>query len=116
MNRDVLTRLLKRRGWTVLSAVDGRKGIEDAVTHQPDLILMDMSLPEIDGWTAAAALKSDPRTTSIPIVALTAHAMVGDRERALAAGCDEFETKPVEMARLVAKMNSLTGPRCADGG
>ena len=116
MNRDVLTRLLVRRGWKVLAAIDGRKGIEDAIAHRPDLILMDMSLPEIDGWTAAATLKRDARTARIPIVALRAHAMGGDRERSLEAGCDEFETKPVELARLLAKMNALSGPRCGNGG
>jgi two-component system, cell cycle response regulator DivK len=107
MNRDVLTRLLARRRWDVLVAVDGRQGIQAALRHTPDLILMDLSLPEIDGWTATRILKQDPRTAQIPVIALTAHAMTGDKEKALAAGCDEFETKPVELKRLLAKMEAL---------
>lgn len=109
MNRDMLSRRLARRGWEITTAVDGRRGIELAVETRPDLILLDMSLPEIDGWEAAGILKSGERTRAIPIIALTAHAMAGDRERALAAGCDEFETKPLEIDRLLAKMEAFAG-------
>jgi CheY-like chemotaxis protein len=108
MNRDLLTRRLTRRGWVVLTASDGRQAIEQATASMPDLILMDLNLPDIDGWTVTGRLKKDPRTARIPVLALTAHAMVGDREKALAAGCDDFETKPVEMDRLIAKMQALT--------
>jgi CheY-like chemotaxis protein len=99
MNRDMLMRRLARHGYEVLAASDGIQGIEAARSGQPDLILMDMSLPEIDGWTATRQLKSDPLTRGTPVVALTAHAMPGDRAKALAAGCDAFETKPVDLAR-----------------
>lgn len=109
MNRDMLSRRLARRGWEITTAVDGRRGIELAGETRPDLILLDMSLPEIDGWEAAGILKSGERTRAIPIIALTAHAMAGDRERALAAGCDEFETKPLEIDRLLAKMEAFAG-------
>jgi CheY-like chemotaxis protein len=108
-NRDMLTRRLKRSGWEVLVAVDGREGIEVASAEAVDIILMDMSLPELDGWQATALLKSNQQTQKIPVIALTAHAMSGDREKALAAGCDEFETKPVEYSRLLAKMGILLG-------
>ena len=107
MNRDMLSRRLKRRGYDVVIAVDGREGIERAASESPDLILLDMSLPEVDGWEAAKRLKADPGTHSIPIIALTAHAMAGDREKALAAGCDEYDTKPVELSRLLGKIQSL---------
>jgi CheY-like chemotaxis protein len=113
MNRDMLSRRLARRGWEIATAEDGRRGVELAAEIRPDVILLDMSLPEIDGWEAAGILKSGERTRAIPIIALTAHAMAGDRERALAAGCDEFETKPLEINRLLAKMEALTG---ADNG
>jgi two-component system, cell cycle response regulator DivK len=106
-NRDMLTRLLQRRGFEVVSAVDGLQGIAMAESEAPDTILMDMSLPELDGWEATRRLKSAPDTRSIPVIALTAHAMSGDRERALAAGCDDYESKPIELPRLIAKINAL---------
>ena len=107
MNRDMLTRRLERRGFQVLTAVDGRSGIETAGTEKPDLILMDMGLPGLDGWEAAKRLKAGAATTHIPIIALTAHAFACDCERALEAGCDEFETKPVELPRLLEKISAL---------
>lgn len=107
MNRDMLTRRLERRGFQVVSAVDGRAGIAMGEQEAPDLILMDMSLPDLDGWEATRLLKSSPRTRSIPIIALTAHAMSGDRERAMEAGCDDYDTKPVELSRLLEKIDSL---------
>ncbi len=106
-NRDMLTRLLQRRGFDVVSAVDGLQGIAMAGSEAPDTILMDMSLPELDGWEATRRLKSEPSTRSIPVIALTAHAMSGDRERALAAGCDDYESKPIELPRLIAKIQAL---------
>jgi CheY-like chemotaxis protein len=108
MNRDMLSRRLRRKGFEVLLATDGQEGISLARSGSPDLILMDMSLPTMDGWTAARLLKSDSDTRSIPIIALTAHAMRGDRDKALDAGCDEYETKPVNLARLLGKIESLT--------
>lgn len=107
LNRDMLSRRLERRGYDTLVAVDGEQGLEVARRIQPHLILMDMSLPVLDGWEATKRLKSAPETASIPIVALTAHAMSGDRERALEAGCDEYDTKPVEFPRLVLKIEAL---------
>jgi CheY-like chemotaxis protein len=107
MNRDMLARRLARRGYEVLVAVDGADGIASAQKQVPDLILMDMSLPVVDGWEAARRLKADPGTASIPIVALTAHAMAGDRDKALNAGCDAYETKPVELPRLLETMQQL---------
>jgi CheY-like chemotaxis protein len=109
MNRDMLSRRLQRRGHEVLSAVDGAAGLEIARRELPGLILMDMSLPVIDGWEATRQLKADPATSAIPIIALTAHAMSEDRERALEAGCDDYDTKPVELPRLVAKIDTLLG-------
>ncbi len=106
-NRDMLARRLARRGWAILIAADGERGVDIAVAEQPDIILMDMSLPVLNGWEATRRLKSRPDTRSIPVIALTAHAMFGDREEALAAGCDEFETKPVELDALIAKMITL---------
>jgi CheY-like chemotaxis protein len=106
MNRDMLSRRLQRKGYEVVLAVDGLQGIEMA-KDGPDLILMDMALPEIDGWQATRQIKSDPRTAAIPIVALTAHAIAGDREKCLAAGCDDYDTKPVEFPRLLAKIQAL---------
>src|SRR6187402_1880618 len=108
-NRDGLSRHLRRKGFEVLVAVDGRQGVEAARTGAPDLILMDMSLPVLDGWEATRQLKAAPETRHIPVIALTAHAMAGDREKALAAGCDEYDTKPVELARLVGKIRTLLG-------
>jgi CheY-like chemotaxis protein len=107
MNRDMLSRRLRRRQYVVEVAVDGGEAVRKAGADAPDLILLDMSLPVMDGWTVAQKLKAEPRTASIPIIALTAHAMVGDRERALAAGCDEYETKPIDFPRLLSKIDSL---------
>ena len=107
MNRDMLTRRLARRGYATLIAVDGEEGVSVAKNRHPDLILMDMSLPVLDGWEATKRLKKTPETAHIPIVALTAHAMSGDRERALDAGCDDYDTKPVEFSRLLSKIEAL---------
>jgi len=107
MNRDMLTRRLARKGFTTVVAVDGLQGVAMAESEQPDLILMDMSLPLIDGWEATRRIKSTPQTAAIPVIALTAHAMQGDRERALEAGCDDYDTKPVEFSSLLEKIESL---------
>ena len=107
MNRDMLARRLQKRGYEMLLAVDGLLAVEMTQKERPDLVLMDMSLPGLDGWEASRRLKSDPATAGIPIIALTAHAMAEDREKALAAGCNEFETKPVDLASLLAKMEAL---------
>ncbi len=107
MNRDMLTRRLIRKGYDVITAVDGREGIASAAEHLPDLILMDINLPEMDGWQASRELKSQPSTKSIPIIALTAHATLDDRNKSLEAGCDDFDTKPVEFSRLLGKIESL---------
>lgn len=109
MNRDMLSRRLIRRGYEVVMAVDGQQGIDMARTQAPDLVLMDMSLPVIDGWEAAGRLKSASETQNIPIIALTAHAMVGDREKAVGAGCDDFDTKPIDLSRLLEKIETLLG-------
>ena len=107
LNRDMLSRRLVRQGYEVLVAYDGARGVEMTGIERPDLVLMDMSLPVLDGWEAAKRLKTNPETRSIPVIALTAHAMTADRERALAAGCDEYDTKPVELPRLLEKMERL---------
>jgi CheY-like chemotaxis protein len=107
MNRDMLTRRLQRRGYEVVIAVDGAQGLAMAQSESPALILMDISLPVLDGWEATRRLKMAPETKSIPVIALTAHAMSGDRERCIEAGCDDFDTKPVEIARLVGKIEAL---------
>ena len=107
MNRDMLSRRLMKRGHAVSIAVDGGAGVELARKELPELILMDMSLPVIDGWEATRQLKADPATAGIPVIALTAHAMVSDREKALAAGCNDFDTKPVELPRLLEKIDKL---------
>ncbi len=107
MNRDMLSRRLEKRGFTVVLAVDGAAGIAQAKAEKPDLILMDMSLPVIDGWEASKQIKADPEIAKTPIIALTAHAMASDREKCLAAGCDDFDTKPVELPRLLAKIEEL---------
>jgi len=109
MNLDMLSRRLERRGYEVLIAVDGAQGVDLTQTEKPDLILMDMSLPVMDGWEATRRLKGDPDTKTIPIIALTAHAIAGDRERCLAAGCDEYESKPVKFPRLLAKIEQILG-------
>ncbi len=109
MSRDMLSRRLERRGYQVLIAVDGGQGVAMAQSKAPDLILMDMSLPVLDGWEVARQLKAAPETRGIPIIALTAHAMVGDREKALEAGCDDYDTKPIEFPRLVEKIETLLG-------
>ncbi|CAN5875826.1 response regulator [soil metagenome] len=109
MNRDMLSRRLERKGYEVELAVDGRQGVDKAKTLEYDLVLMDMSLPEIDGWEATRELRADPSTKELPIIALTAHAMSGDRERALEAGCDDYDTKPIELSRLLGKMEALLG-------
>jgi CheY-like chemotaxis protein len=113
MNRDMLSRRLKRRGFDVAVAVDGQEGLDNAKSGAPDLILLDMDLPVVDGWEVARRLKSDDSTRSIPIIALTAHAMVGDRDKALEAGCDDYDTKPVEFSRLVEKIRALSGNAAA---
>jgi CheY-like chemotaxis protein len=109
MNRDMLSRRLQRRGFDVVVATDGEQAIQMAEAHRPDLILMDMSLPVLDGFEATRRLKAAERTRAIPIVALTAHAMAGDRERMLAAGCDEYDTKPIELQRLMSKIDAILG-------
>ena len=107
MNRDMLSRRLQRRGYQVVLALDGQSGVEMTQTEAPDLVLMDMSLPVLDGWEAARRLKADAVTRHIPVIALTAHAMSSDREKALEAGCDDYDTKPVELPRLLAKIDAL---------
>ncbi|MBX2797401.1 MAG: response regulator [Myxococcales bacterium] len=109
MNRDMLSRRLRRRGYEVDVAVDGGEAVDMART-MPDLMLLDMSLPVMDGWAVATRLKGDDETRRIPIIALTAHAMVGDKEKALAAGCDDYETKPIDFPRLLDKINELIAP------
>ncbi|MCP4005992.1 MAG: response regulator [bacterium] len=107
MNRDMLSRRLKKRGFDVVIAIDGASGLDMAGEVHPELILLDMSLPKVDGWEVARRLKTDASTSGIPIIALTAHAMTGDRQRAIDAGCDEYDTKPVEMKRLLEKIEGL---------
>jgi two-component system cell cycle response regulator DivK len=107
MNRDMLSRRLTRRGFAVIVAADGQEGVETARREMPDIILMDMSLPVLDGWGATRVLKSEEATRCIPVIALTAHAMAGDRAKALECGCDDYDTKPIELPRLLEKMNRL---------
>ena len=107
LNRDMLSRRLVRNGYEVLIAIDGGEGLAKARAESPDLILMDMSLPGLDGWEATRQLKAEPGTRGIPVIALTAHAMAGDRQKALSAGCDDFDTKPVELPRLLTKIQAL---------
>ncbi len=109
MNRDMLSRRLVRKGYEVAIAVDGQQGIDMARSETPDLILMDMSLPVVDGWEATRRLKSAPETQSIPVIALTAHAMAGDREKAVEAGCNDYDIKPIELPRLLGKIEALLG-------
>jgi CheY-like chemotaxis protein len=111
MNRDMMSRRLQRKGYEVLMAADGMQAILMAESEAPDLILLDMSLPVIDGWEAARRLKASPSTAAVPIIALTAHAMAGDREKALAAGCDDYDAKPVDFPQLVAKIDALLARR-----
>jgi CheY-like chemotaxis protein len=109
MNRDMLSRRLTRRGYDVNMAVNGKEGVDMAKEESYDLILLDMSLPVMDGWEAAGVLKADPNTQAVPIIALTAHALSGDKEKALAAGCDDYDTKPVELKRLLGKIEAFLG-------
>jgi two-component system cell cycle response regulator DivK len=110
MNRDMLSRRLIRRGYEVVIAIDGQQGVDMAGSIAPNLILMDMSLPVIDGWEATRRIKASEATKNIPVIALTAHAMSGDREQALAAGCDDYDTKPIDLARLLPKIEKFAGP------
>ena len=107
MNRDMLSRRLERKGYSVIIAIDGQAGINMATSESPDLILMDLSLPVVDGWEATRQIKANPATQSIPVIALTAHAMAGDEQKALEAGCDDYDTKPVDLKRLLGKIDSL---------
>jgi two-component system, cell cycle response regulator DivK len=113
MNRDMLSRRLQKQGYEVVLAVDGEEGVAKAQSDSPALILMDMSLPGVDGWEATRRLKAAAQTQKIPIIALTAHAMTDDRDKALAAGCDDFDTKPVELPRLLSKIQALLGPQAS---
>ena len=107
MNRDMLSRRLERRGFAIVMAVDGQQGVDMARSEKPDLILMYMSLPVMDGWTATRTIKDDAELQAIPVIALTAHAMEGDREKAMAAGCDDYDTKPIELPRLLEKIGKF---------
>jgi two-component system cell cycle response regulator DivK len=116
MNRDMLSRRLQRRGYSVELAVDGRQGVEMAKSGQYDLVLMDMSLPELDGWEATRELRAEPSTKGLPIIALTAHAMAGDQDKALEAGCDDYDIKPIELSRLLSKIEALLGREGSTAG
>ncbi len=107
MNRDMLSRRLARRGFEVVVAVDGAEGVALSKSENPDIVLMDMSLPVMNGWEATRAIKSDPATANVPVIALTAHSMPGDREQAIAAGCNDYDVKPVDLPRLLGKMSAL---------
>jgi CheY-like chemotaxis protein len=113
MNRDMLSRRLERKGYQVVIAVDGAAGVAMAQTEVPDIILMDMSLPVLDGWEATRRIKADESTRLIPVIALTAHAMAGDREKAISAGCEDYDTKPIELPRLLGKIEALLAQRTA---
>jgi two-component system, cell cycle response regulator DivK len=113
MNRDMLSRRLIRNGHEVSIAIDGQQGVDMALAQVPDLILMDMSLPVIDGWEATRRVRANEATRKIPVIALTAHAMAGDREKAMEAGCDDYDTKPVEITRLLGKIVALLAPKVA---
>ena len=113
MNRDMLSRRLIRNGYEVCLAVDGQQGADMAVSERPDLILMDMSLPVIDGWEATRRIKANDATRRIPVIALTAHAMAGDREKAMEVGCEDYDTKPIEISRLLGKIAALLAPKMA---
>jgi two-component system, cell cycle response regulator DivK len=112
-NRDLLTRRLRRRGFEVAIAIDGRAGVEQARAEKPDLILMDMNMPEVDGWEATRTIKSHPGMENVPIIGLTAHSLTGDRERALEAGCTDYHTKPIDFPKLVAQIEELLQQRGA---
>ncbi|HSJ07456.1 MAG TPA: response regulator [Longimicrobiales bacterium] len=116
LNRDMLSRRLRRNGFEVITAEDGQAGVDAARAERPDLVLMDMSLPVKDGWTATRELKDDAATRSFPIIALTAHAMSGDRERAMQAGCDDYDTKPIDLPRLLDKIHRLLGQEASGDG
>ena len=109
MNRDMLSRRLLRKGYEVVMALDGQQAVEMAAAEKPDLILMDMSLPVLDGWEATRRIKAAAETRGIPVIALTAHAMSGDREKALESGCDDYDTKPIDLPRLLEKMTAVLG-------
>ena len=113
MNRDMLSRRLVRNGYEVFLAMDGQQGVDMALSERPDLVLMDMSLPVIDGWEATRQIKANDATRRIPVIALTAHAMAGDREKAMEVGCDDYDTKPVEISRLLGKIAALLVPKVA---
>jgi len=113
MNRDMLSRRLARNGYEVFLAMDGQQGADMALSEQPDLILMDMSLPVVDGWEATRRIKANDATRRIPVIALTAHAMAGDREKAMEVGCEDYDTKPVELSRLLGKIAALLAPKTA---
>jgi CheY-like chemotaxis protein len=113
MNRDMLSRRLIRNGYEVVIAIDGQQGVDMALSERPALILMDMSLPVIDGWDATRRIKADAATRGIPVIGLTAHAMAGDREKAMEAGCEDYDTKPVEISRLLGKIAALLVPKAA---
>ena len=114
MNHDMLSRRLVRNGYEVFIAVDGQQGADMAVSQRPDLILMDMSLPVIDGWEATRRIKANDATRAIPVIALTAHAMAGDREKAMEVGCEDYDTKPVEISRLLGKIAAFLAPKAVD--
>ena len=116
MNRDMLSRRLVRNGYEVVIAIDGQQGVDMALSERPDLILMDMSLPVIDGWEATRRIKANDATRGIPVIALTAHAMAGDREKAMEVGCEDYDTKPVEITRLLGKIAALLKPSAALSG
>jgi two-component system cell cycle response regulator DivK len=113
MNRDMLSRRLERKGFQVVMALDGGQGVDMATSEKPDIILMDMSLPVLDGWTATQKLKANPTTAPIPVIALTAHAMAGDEQKARDAGCDDYDTKPIELPRLLEKIQCLLNRRAS---
>ena len=112
---DFLTRRLKRRGHDVILATDGQQGVDLARAEHPDIVLLDMNLPVMDGWTAAGLMKSSPETRDVPVIAMTAHAMSGDREKAIAAGCDDYHAKPIDFSRLLTQIDELVGRRASAG-
>ena len=117
MNRDMLSRRLERKGYSITMAVDGGEGVERAIAEKPDLILMDMSLPVLDGWEATRRVKANPETKGIPVIALTAHAMAGDRDKTIEAGCDDYDTKPIDLTRLLGKIEAqLARVKAEHGG